>query len=54
MFTRRGDSGSTDTGDRRRVSKSSALVEVEGTLDEAISSIGNAIASPNGMISAQT
>jgi|YelNatPaOPRAMG01_1025707.scaffolds.fasta_scaffold04784_5 ATP:cob(I)alamin adenosyltransferase len=44
MFTRRGDSGSTDTGDRRRVSKSSALVEVEGTLDEAISSIGNAIA----------
>ena len=44
MFTRKGDSGSTDTGDRRRVSKSSSLVEVEGTLDEAFSNIGNAIA----------
>lgn len=44
MFTRKGDKGTTDTGDRRRVSKSSALVEVEGTLDEALSTIGNAIA----------
>ena len=29
---------------KRRVSKSSSLVEVEGTLDEALSNIGNAIA----------
>ncbi len=42
MFTRRGDSGETDTGLRERVSKGSALVNLEGTLDETISFIGHA------------
>ena len=44
MFTRRGDTGETDTGLRERVSKGSALVNVEGTLDETIAFIGNALA----------
>ena len=43
MFTRRGDTGETDTGLRKRVGKASPLVEFEGTLDEAISFIGNAL-----------
>lgn len=43
MFTRRGDTGETDTGLRERVSKGSALVNVEGNLDETISFIGNAL-----------
>lgn len=44
MFTRRGDSGSTDAVDRTRVEKDSLSVEVEGALDETISYIGFATA----------
>lgn len=43
MFTRRGDSGDTDTVDRSRVQKNSLKVEVEGAIDETISFIGNAL-----------
>ncbi|MCL4420330.1 MAG: cob(I)yrinic acid a,c-diamide adenosyltransferase [Candidatus Thermoplasmatota archaeon] len=40
MFTRKGDLGATDTGLRERVSKSSPLIDVEGTIDELNSFIG--------------
>ncbi|MFG1519323.1 MAG: cob(I)yrinic acid a,c-diamide adenosyltransferase [Thermoplasmataceae archaeon] len=40
MFTRRGDTGDTDTGDRERVIKSSPIIEVEGRIDELNSFIG--------------
>ncbi|WP_188679778.1 cob(I)yrinic acid a,c-diamide adenosyltransferase [Thermogymnomonas acidicola] len=40
MFTRRGDQGETDTGSRKRVAKSSSLINLEGTIDETISFIG--------------
>lgn len=43
MFTRRGDSGDTDTMERKRVNKDSLKVEVEGAIDETISYIGNAL-----------
>lgn len=42
MFTRKGDSGETDTGSGRRVSKGDATVEVEGTTDELNSFLGYA------------
>ncbi len=40
VFTRRGDQGETDTGSRKRVAKSSSLINLEGTIDETISFIG--------------
>lgn len=40
MFTRRGDSGETDTSTGVRVSKGSIMVEVEGTIDELNSFLG--------------
>lgn len=43
MFTRRGDAGETDTGDRDRVIKSSPIIEVEGRIDELNSFIGLAL-----------
>ena len=43
MFTRRGDTGETDTGSRERVSKASEIINIEGNIDEAISFIGNAL-----------
>ena len=46
MFTGRGDSGSTDTVDRSRESKSSARIDVEGAIDESISFIGMALVKP--------
>jgi len=43
MFTRRGDYGETDTGLRVRVGKDSPLVDLQGSLDELNSFIGNAL-----------
>lgn len=40
MYTRRGDSGNTDDGSGKRVSKDSSVVELEGTLDEFNSFLG--------------
>ncbi|HKJ96366.1 MAG TPA: cob(I)yrinic acid a,c-diamide adenosyltransferase [Thermoplasmataceae archaeon] len=40
MFTRKGDSGETDTSTGNRTSKGNPLVEVEGTSDELNSFIG--------------
>ena len=40
MYTRRGDTGETDTGRGERLSKDSLLVELEGTNDELNSFIG--------------
>ncbi len=40
MFTRRGDSGSTDAADRTRVDKDSLRIDVQGAIDETISFIG--------------
>ncbi|HLH86149.1 MAG TPA: cob(I)yrinic acid a,c-diamide adenosyltransferase [Thermoplasmataceae archaeon] len=40
MFTRRGDSGETDTAFGQRVSKGSTLIDIEGTVDELNSFIG--------------
>ncbi|MEM0158191.1 MAG: cob(I)yrinic acid a,c-diamide adenosyltransferase [Thermoplasmataceae archaeon] len=40
MFTRRGDTGETDTAFGQRVSKGSMIVEIEGTIDELNSFIG--------------
>ena len=44
LYTRRGDTGSTSLGDGTRVSKASPRVEAYGTIDEASSAIGLAIA----------
>ncbi len=43
MFTRRGDSGETDTGLRIRVGKDSPMVDLEGTLDELNTFVGFAL-----------
>ncbi len=43
MFTRRGDYGETDTGLRVRIGKDSPLVDLQGSLDELNSFIGNAL-----------
>lgn len=43
MFTRRGDKGETDSGDRSRISKDSPQVEFQGHLDMLISFIGDAL-----------
>ncbi len=43
MFTRRGDTGETDTGSRVRTSKDSLKVEVSGAIDETITFIGMAL-----------
>lgn len=43
MYTRRGDSGETDAGSKRRVGKDSPIVEVEGEVDELLSFIGQAL-----------
>ncbi len=43
MFTRRGDSGETDTGLRVRIGKDSPMVDLQGTLDELNSFIGYAL-----------
>ena len=43
MFTRRGDSGETDTGLRIRVGKDPPMVDLQGTLDELNSFIGYAL-----------
>ena len=43
MFTRRGDSGETDNTKGERVSKASALIEIEGTVDELNSFLGLAM-----------
>jgi cob(I)alamin adenosyltransferase len=40
VYTRRGDTGETDTASGKRVTKSSLIMEWEGTLDELISQIG--------------
>ena len=41
LYTRKGDDGTTKTiGDKRRMSKSSALSEALGTLDELNSFLG--------------
>lgn len=40
MFTRRGDTGETDTGSRKRVTKASAIIEVEGHIDSVNSFLG--------------
>lgn len=40
MFTRRGDTGETDTSTGKRTSKGDPLVEVEGTSDELNSFLG--------------
>lgn len=42
MFTRRGDTGETDTSTGKRTSKGNPLVEVEGTTDELNSFLGYA------------
>lgn len=44
IYTRTGDDGSTGLGDGSRVAKDSARVEAYGTVDEANSAIGVAIA----------
>ncbi len=43
MFTRRGDYGETDNGLRVRIGKDSPMVDLQGTLDELNSFIGNAL-----------
>ncbi len=43
MFTRRGDYGETDTGLRVRIGKDSPLVDLQGSLDELNSFVGNAL-----------
>ena len=43
MFTRRGDTGETDTGERIRVSKGSSLIAFQGDLDMLISFVGDAL-----------
>ena len=40
MFTRRGDAGETDTGSRKRVTKASAIIEIEGHIDSVNSFLG--------------
>lgn len=40
MYSRRGDSGETDTPSGKRVTKDNPVIEWEGTLDELISQIG--------------
>ncbi|MCL4332349.1 MAG: cob(I)yrinic acid a,c-diamide adenosyltransferase [Candidatus Thermoplasmatota archaeon] len=45
MFTRKGDTGETDTGERKRVSKSSMIIGFQGDLDSLISFIGDALVS---------
>lgn len=43
MFTRRGDSGTTDAADRTRIDKDSLRIDVQGSIDETISFIGSAL-----------
>ena len=40
MYSRRGDTGETDTPSGKRLSKDTPVIEWEGTLDELISQIG--------------
>lgn len=44
MYTRRGDTGNTDTGRGERISKGSFLIDVQGDLDELGSFVGVAMA----------
>ena len=44
LYTRRGDDGTTDLGNKQRVEKSSLRIEVLGTLDELNSLLGMAVA----------
>jgi len=46
IYTRTGDDGSTGLGDGQRVAKDSLRVEAYGTVDEANSAIGLALAEP--------
>ena len=47
IYTRTGDDGTTGLGDGGRVEKDSARVEAYGTVDEANSTIGVVLATPN-------
>jgi cob(I)alamin adenosyltransferase len=46
IYTRRGDGGDTDLGDRSRVSKTHPRVEAYGTVDELNAAIGVALLQP--------
>ena len=50
IFTRKGDDGSTDLGNNKRVPKYDQQIEVFGSLDELSASIGILITSKDAIV----